>query len=49
MKQKIEIKIMDIEQKMEAMHKIPFYYLTEQWHIYVAQVDVLKQLLNEIK
>lgn len=49
MKQKIKDMIMDIEQKMDKMHTTHLYYLTEQWKVYVAQVDILNQLLNSIR
>lgn len=45
----INAKIMDIEQEMEKMHTTHLYYLTIQWGVKVAQVQVLNEILNGVK
>lgn len=49
MRQLIEDKIMDIEQKMDAIKTRHLYYLTEQWKMWVAQIEVLNELLQSKK
>lgn len=48
-KDKIKCKIMDIEQEMDSMKGVHLYYLTMDWKICVAKVQVLNELLTEIR